>query len=475
MKKIIWIICCCLLALLLVIGCSAAQPIQAPSGQLALSINGEENVYLEYGNLFLDTGAEATYTDALDHSSISVPVETSGQVDCAKVGVYQIGYSAQIGEYMQTDYRNVHIVDTVSPVITLVTNPDAYTLPNEPYQEEGFTATDNYDGDLTAQVQSQEVNGEVIYTVTDSSGNSETIKRTIRYYDPTPPELYIEGSRIMVIMSGEDFTDPGCTASDKEDGDLTSAVTVSGSVDPDRAGVYTLSYCVADAFGNSVSDSRTVYVVSPQSSAEPNGKYIYLTFDDGPSDHTGWLLDILAKYNVKATFFVVGTGNIGIISRAAAEGHTVAIHTTTHNFAQIYSSDEAYLNDLLTMQEIISQYTGYKPTMFRFPGGSSNSVSRNYNIGIMSRLTKTLPEMGFQYYDWNVDSRDAGGASSSDEVFHNVITGIQKHNTSIVLQHDTQAFSVRAVEKIIAWGLSNGYTFLPLTPGSPTSHHGVCN
>ena len=115
MKKIIWIICCCLLALLLVIGCSAAQPIQAPSGQLALSINGEENVYLEYGNLFLDTGAEATYTDALDHSSISVPVETSGQVDCAKVGVYQIGYSAQIGEYMQTDYRNVHIVDTISP------------------------------------------------------------------------------------------------------------------------------------------------------------------------------------------------------------------------------------------------------------------------------------------------------------------------------------------------------------------------
>ena len=83
--------------------------------------------------------------------------------------------------------------------------------------------------------------------------------------------------------------------------------------------------------------------------------------------------------------------------------------------------------------------------------------------------------MGFQYFDWNVDSRDAGGASSSDEVFYNVINGISKHQTSIVLQHDTTAFSVNAVERIIVWGLANGYTFLPLTPGSPGCHHGVRN
>ena len=83
--------------------------------------------------------------------------------------------------------------------------------------------------------------------------------------------------------------------------------------------------------------------------------------------------------------------------------------------------------------------------------------------------------MGYQYFDWNVDSKDAGGATSSKEVFNNVIKGISSHNTSIVLQHDTTAYSVNAVENIIGWGLAHGYTFAPLTFNCPTSHHGVRN
>ena len=111
----------------------------------------------------------------------------------------------------------------------------------------------------------------------------------------------------------------------------------------------------------------------------------------------------------------------------------------------------------------------------RFPGGSSNGVSKKYNTGIMTRLTKDVTDMGYQYFDWNVLSGDAGETTDTEQVYENVIAGIQKHNVSIVLQHDIKGFSVDAVEKIIIWGLANGYTFLPLTPSSPTVHHTVNN
>ena len=475
MKKVLWLTVGFLLIFLVVIGLTAAPQLQDATGALTLEINGDSNIYVEYGNPFEDPGATATYTDKLDNTSVAVPVNTTGQIDTSKIGVYSMQYTAQIGNFSASEQRSVHIVDTVAPTITLVSNPDAYTLPNEPYQEEGFTATDNYDGDVTASVERIEEDGIVTYTVSDSSGNSHTVTRTIRYFDPTPPELHLLGDSTIVLLNGEKYEEPGFTASDKENGELTSSVSVSGSVDSATSGVYTLTYSVSDAFGNTASAERSVYVISTSNPAASNGGYIYLTFDDGPSNHTNRLLDILAKYGVKATFFVVNTGNIGIISRAAAEGHTVAIHTTTHNFAQIYASDEAFMNDLLTMQEIIFQHTGQRTMMFRFPGGSSNTVSRTYNVGIMSRLTQTLSEMGFQYFDWNVDSRHAGGASSANEVFSNVISGISRNQTSIVLQHDTHGYSVDAVERIIVWGLANGYTFLPLTMGSPTSHHGVRN
>ena len=93
----------------------------------------------------------------------------------------------------------------------------------------------------------------------------------------------------------------------------------------------------------------------------------------------------------------------------------------------------------------------------------------------MTRLTQDLTDMGYEYYDWNVLSGDAGETTDTDVVAQNVINGISNHNVSIVLQHDIKGFSVAAVEQIIIWGLSNGYTFLPLTPGSPTAHHGLNN
>jgi peptidoglycan/xylan/chitin deacetylase (PgdA/CDA1 family) len=175
---------------------------------------------------------------------------------------------------------------------------------------------------------------------------------------------------------------------------------------------------------------------------------------------------------VKATFFVIGNNaNAQRLQAIVAGGHSIAIHTMTHDFAEIYASEAAFLKDLYDTQALIYAHTGVRTTLMRFPGGTSNTVSRNHCKGIMTQLVQTVTDLGFQYFDWNVDSKDAGGAKTADEVYRNVTNGVDGLKIAYVLQHDTKGFSVDAVERIIQWGLENGYTFLPLTPESPAFHH----
>ena len=126
------------------------------------------------------------------------------------------------------------------------------------------------------------------------------------------------------------------------------------------------------------------------------------------------------------------------------------------------------------MEEIIRQQTGEYTRLFRFPGGSSNTVS-NFNPGIMSRLTRAMNDMGYQYFDWNVTSGDAGGTTKTDQVIQNIKDGCRQHRISVVLQHDIKDYSVAAVESILNWGRENGYSFKALQLDSPGTHHGVNN
>ena len=203
---------------------------------------------------------------------------------------------------------------------------------------------------------------------------------------------------------------------------------------------------------------------------------VYLTFDDGPGDYTNALLDVLAKHEVKATFFVTGRGDDAVIKREFDEGHTVALHTFSHNYSHIYASIDNYFADLNQVAERVKNITGQESKMIRFPGGSSNTVSARYDrhTRIMSTLTREVEARGFQYFDWNVDSDDAGRAKDSDTVFTNVATRL-KPGPNVVLQHDVRPYSVEAVERIIEYSEANGYVFEPLKIDSPTVHHGVNN
>lgn len=444
---------------------------------VSIELNGDPEIVLKYGENFEDPMAFSSFKgNYLINSPIPVPVHVDGKVDTSKIGSYEIAYTARFGLWSAKTHRTVRIVDQRKPVILLTGGPVSSYLPGDTYQEEGYLARDNYDGDLTDQVQIRRLHNRVIYTVSDSSGNKAEAVREIVCYDPVFPTIELAGEAEIVLNVGEKFTEPGYRAEDNLEGDLTDRVVVTGKVDPYHAGTYTLHYTVKDSFGNRTTASRKVRVVSTVQPevVVPEGKVIYLTFDDGPGPYTRDLLDVLKKYDVKATFFVVKTKYLDLLKDIAQDGHSIGIHTVSHDYDEIYASEDAYIADLLKMQSIIEEYTGIWTTLVRFPGGSSNTVS-DFNPGIMTRLTGTLDEMGFQYFDWNVNSGDAGLTKDKDEVVKYVTEGVKAYEVSVVLQHDIKKYSVEAVEEIIIWGLENGYRFLPLEPNSPNAHHKVRN
>ena len=441
---------------------------------LRLTVNGgTEPLQLVYGkDTYQEPGATATANGE------AVEVQITGSVDMTKLGTYKITYKAQYSWVTKTVKREVRVVDATAPVITLNKVPGYMTPPGEDYVEEGYTALDDYDGDITDKVQVR-IEGEVIYyTVKDSSGNETTVERQIVRKDVVAPTITLKGDASITINAGSAYQEPGYTAEDNIDGDITDKVEISGSVNIYHAGTYTLTYTATDSHGNQATAERTVTVkpIKQPDTITPGGKVIYLTFDDGPGKHTQRLLDLLEQYNAKATFFVVNTGYSmkKMLNAIVDGGHGIGMHSVTHKYAEIYASEEAFFKDLYAMQKIIKDATGITTTLMRFPGGSSNRVSKVS----MAQLTKAVQDQGFQYFDWNVSSGDAGGVSGTNaektaQIVTNVIKGIEGKKSAVVLQHDIWDYSVDAVEQILIWGLENGYTFQALTPNSPVCHHRV--
>ena len=303
--------------------------------------------------------------------------------------------------------------------------------------------------------------------------SSKEITRTVHVVNTRPPALSLVGETQILLTMGDNFEEPGFTATDNNGRDITARVRRTGTVDPMTPGTYTITYTVADDAGRTTTVQRiiTVELAKQPEVIQPEGKVIYLTFDDGPGPYTQQLLAVLAKYNAKATFFVVGkNANLAHNLKAIADGgHGIGIHSVTHDYKTIYANQDAFLADVYAMQDLIQQHTGVKTTLMRFPGGSSNRLKDNKCQ--MSQLVQKVTDLGFQYFDWNVDSNDAGGAKTADEVYRNVISGIGNMKTACVLMHDIKGYSVDAVERILQWGIANGYTFQVLTPNSPGFRH----
>ena len=309
----------------------------------------------------------------------------------------------------------------------------------------------------------------VIIITTFFMNNEEGVRRELarEMIDDQPPTIELIGGDSMTIAVGDTFVEPGFTVYDTRS---VPTVEVEDLVDVKRPGEYEISYRANDANENVAEAKRKVKVI------EPAGR-IYLTFDDGPGDYTATLLDILAKYNIKATFFVTGYGDDALIKREYDEGHTVGLHTNSHIYSYLYSSIDNYMTDLNAVRDRVYNITGKKTKMLRFPGGSSNLISAHYDGGIhiMTSLVELLSDQNYTYFDWNVDSGDAGGADSSEQIYNNVVSALKWGGDSIVLQHDIKPHSVEAVEKIIQYGLENNFVFSKLTSDSFNAHHGINN
>ena len=209
---------------------------------------------------------------------------------------------------------------------------------------------------------------------------------------------------------------------------------------------------------------------------------IYLTFDDGPSlSITPQILDILKSNNIKATFFIIdyefGSEREELVKRAFNEGHTIALHGTSHQYSEIYSSLEALISNFETLQEKVFTSTGYRSYIIRFPGGSSNTVSKKYSAGIMTKAVEYFSTTDFVYFDWNVDSQDAGGAFSTKEIFENVTSMIKPNRNNIILMNDSngKTYTVEALQSIIDWAIAEGYEFKAITQETPQVTHRVAN
>lgn len=206
---------------------------------------------------------------------------------------------------------------------------------------------------------------------------------------------------------------------------------------------------------------------------ETDSKYAYLTFDDGPSANTVRILDFLKANNIKATFFVLERdGQDEIYKRIVDEGHTIALHSTDHDYARIYQSVESSVKDFDDLQAFVKEVTGEETNVIRFPGGSNNTVSNRYGgKGLMDKIRPAVEEEGYVYFDWNVDSMDASKGVQDKQVIVDAVLNQSKYlSDAVILMHDAAAktTTVEALPEIVEGLKKQGFVFRPLTEESPT-------
>ena len=435
-------------------------------------LKGTEYQTITYKDNYKESGYKATML----FKNISNLVSVDGSVDSDKVGTYDITYNLNYKFLTITKKRTVIVIDDVKPEI-ITEDVSIKACPNEEKPEINYTAVDEYDGDLTDKVFIDYYQDKLVLNVYDLSKNLGQKEIEINRIDDEKPVINLKDGSTVYVRYGNTYKEPGYTATDNCDGDITDKVEVSGNVG-NNVGTYKVTYKVTDSSDNITEVTRTVIVKKHylyNNGTIKNGS-IYLTFDDGPSyGTTNVILDILKEEGVKATFFVTCGGSDDLIKRIYNEGHTLALHTCSHDYYSIYKSVDAYFNDLNKVSDRVKRLTGYEAKIIRFPGGSSNTVSR-FNPGIMTTLTEMVLDKGYRYYDWNVSSGDAGGGGNNRyQVYNIVVSNLSHGKANMVLMHDIKSQTRDALRDIIQFGKNSGFTFEKIEMDTYMIRHSVNN
>ena len=399
-------------------------------------------------------------------------VSVKSSVDISKEGDYPIVYTWR----NHSEKAVVKVRDTTPPDLEV---KDYTTDMTEEIKPEMFVEKTEDLSDVTVRFAEEgswdeEGNYTVEILAEDASGN-QTVKDAVltRKKDTQKPE--IQGVQDLTVKQGKvlDFSQ-GVTVTDDMDPSPSLEIH-SENVDLAVPGSYQAVYTAKDRSGN---QEEIVQNITVEANPEWDEKIVYLTFDDGPSDNTKKILDILDQYKVKGTFFVTGNNQKknDLIRLAYEKGHSIGLHTYTHDYASVYASEENYFKDLQEISDMVENVTGEKSCLIRFPGGSSNTISKKYVPGLMTRLTKAVQEKGYQYFDWNCDSTDASGNNVPEEkLVAEATSSCAKHIN--ILMHDTDAkdTTVKALPKIIEHYRKLGYAFKGLTIDSYAPQHHVNN
>lgn len=210
-----------------------------------------------------------------------------------------------------------------------------------------------------------------------------------------------------------------------------------------------------------VSQSEQEALDENQNYKQQQQKTAYLTFDDGPSKVTKEVLQTLKENNIHATFFLIGSqindDTKDIVQQLVEDGHTIGIHTYSHEGKAIYKSKKAYLEDFHKAADTIKEFTGLEPRIFRFPWGSVNKYLGSSAKGIIEELESE----GYTYFDWNVSAEDSVGKPTADSILRNINKDYVKYKQPIILMHDSSInqLSAKMLPKIIKSIKESGYGF----------------
>lgn len=192
--------------------------------------------------------------------------------------------------------------------------------------------------------------------------------------------------------------------------------------------------------------------VSCLENTDSNEKIVYITFDDGPNKNTPKILDLLSKYNMKATFFLLEgkiESNPEIVKKILSEGHSIGLHGKTHEKSLFYANSSSALKEITSTRVSLHKAVGHDTSIVRVPYGSKPLLTEaQYN---------SLVSNGYKLWDWNIDSTDTHENTSSSKIIKNTIGQLKNFKTPIILFHDKQ-ITVEALPSILEHLQDNNYS-----------------
>ena len=219
----------------------------------------------------------------------------------------------------------------------------------------------------------------------------------------------------------------------------------------------------------------TLFIIQLLMPVESFAKTAYLSFDDGPSNCTEDILNILKVQDVKATFFVTGNaspGQMHLYKDMVEAGHALGIHSYSHNYAKIYRSTDSFFNDIAQLEKLLKKEVGESPKILRFPGGSNNYVAKQYSgTNLMSQLKTEAKRRGYQYYDWNCDANDGLNPPIPEKkLIRLIMQGVEDKDNLYILLHDFNGNTtiVDGLPEIIRRLKHKGYEFKVMDESTPT-------